>query len=234
MADAIKNQRAQVKGKVTKYVRKLKSSSQLGATSEKINKEASKLEELFDNLNDLHLEYEEVSDEKDKEYLKTITEDYNSIMKLYYNSLKEADARDMVPLMSAIERSFKRIDAGITRLKEADDDHPDLYAIQVDRSGLRQDTEELLSNIQKASVSVDTRELGERTDRILARSDSVLRTLEIVIEKSEKIADQNSSEESDASAGAKDGVESEPVTETIDCGKTAEKDEDIPYVGTEE
>ena len=100
MADAIKNQRAQVKGKVTRHIRKLKSSMQLGATSEKINKEASELEELFDNLNDLHIEYEEASYEQDEEYLKNITEEYNSIMKLYYNSLREADAREMAIILA--------------------------------------------------------------------------------------------------------------------------------------
>ena len=138
--------------------------------------------------------------------MKTIAEDYDSNMKLYYNSLKEERevkiGQEMSPLNSALERCFNKIDAGVVRLNEvneADASSLDLYAVKVDRSGLQQDIQELLANIQKASLSVDTKEMGERADRILTRTDSVLRASEILMSKSEskrliKTSSQNSEE----------------------------------------
>jgi len=50
----LRNIELRLNRKVTKYLRKLKSSLQLGANIEKITKEADEKEEHFDNPNDLH------------------------------------------------------------------------------------------------------------------------------------------------------------------------------------
>ena len=49
MAEAIKEQRAVTKGKVTKYIRKLRSALQSGTNIEKVKEEANELEKHFDD-----------------------------------------------------------------------------------------------------------------------------------------------------------------------------------------
>ena len=54
------------------YIRKLRSALQSGANIEKVKEEANELEKHFDDLNDLHIDYEEKSGVEDPIYLESI------------------------------------------------------------------------------------------------------------------------------------------------------------------
>ena len=140
MAEAIKTQRAQTKKQVTRSVRKLKSALQLGADTDKIVKEANDLEDCFGILNDLHMEYEEMTGIEDQSYLEKITEDYNNSMKLYYNAIKEEKEikikRETAPLMASIERGFNKIETGIESLNEVNAGSLDVHVVMVDKEDL--------------------------------------------------------------------------------------------------
>ena len=133
MAEAIKEQRAVTKGKVTKYMRKLRSALQSGANIEKVREEANELEKHFDDLNDLHIDYEEKSGVEDSIYLESISEEYNCTMKLYYNALREEreikTRRENAPLITSIERGFKSVESGIEMLDKVDTSNFDLDAV---------------------------------------------------------------------------------------------------------
>ena len=140
MEDTIKEERAKAKRRVTKGIRKLKSALMLGATSEILSKESLELENSFDDLNELHLDYEEATGIKDGDYLVSITEEFNSTMKLYYISLKEEEnikiKKEIAPLLTSIERGFNRIELGLKRLDEVDATNLKIDVINNDKNVL--------------------------------------------------------------------------------------------------
>ena len=187
MAEAIKDQRAQVKKKLTSSLRKLNSALQLGATSDIVAKEANDVEDHFSKLNDVHMDYEEITDTVDENYLQEITEKYNHSMRLYYNSIKEEKEikikRELAPLLASIERGFTKIEAGIENLNKVDASDLDIHVVIVDKESLERNTQELLDNIQKVSLSLETKDIGQRADTLLVRVDSVLRKCEILLKR---------------------------------------------------
>ena len=187
MAEAIKDQRAQIKKKLTSSLGKLKSALQLGATSDIVAKKANDVEDYFSKLNDVHMDYEEITDTVDENYLQEITEKYNHSMRLYYNSIKEEKEikirRELAPLLASIERGFTKIEAGIENLNKVDASDLDIHAVIVDKESLERNAQELLDNIQKVSLSLETKEIGQRADTLLVRVDSVLRKCEILLKR---------------------------------------------------
>ena len=95
MEEEVKKSRTYSKRKVTNIVRKLKASLQYGAESEKIVIEVNYLEDNYDEMCSLHMEYEDLT-EVDNEYLNEISSSYQNVLKEYYNSIKE---RKMIETM---------------------------------------------------------------------------------------------------------------------------------------
>ena len=190
---ALKDNRARVKGRVTKSINKLSSLLRLGAPSEKVSMEADGLEEKFDQLHDSHLEVVAATGSPDDTYLVEITNEYDAAMKAYFLSLaqeKEVKARKEVsPLISRIERDFNKVESGIVRLRDIDVNDIaklDITALQVDKNCLELDVQSLLNGIQKVSVHIETGEMSARADKLLNQTDSVLRTAGIAISKAER------------------------------------------------
>ena len=189
MAEEIKSQRSVAKRKVTTCLRKLNSSLQLGAASSKLSVEASNPEDHFDQLNDLHLDYEEITETEDKNYLTAITEEFNSCMKSYYLSIKEEkkieNQREASPMLACIERGFAKMELNLERLKNVNTPDVNMHAIEVDKSILENDTQALLQDVQKVSKLMDASDLQSRLDLLLVRSDRVKRNVEIFIKEKE-------------------------------------------------
>ena len=88
MSEEIKANRAKVKRTVTNSIRKLKSSILFDADETTLKEHQKLLETQFDQLNILHLEYEDVSGLLDGEYLDEITQAYESVTNDFYKLLK--------------------------------------------------------------------------------------------------------------------------------------------------
>ena len=80
MDEEIKKARSITKRKVTNQIRKLKSSNRY-ETKDKIDKEADCLNVLFDELCSLHMEFEEITETEDNNYLEEITLSHENIFK---------------------------------------------------------------------------------------------------------------------------------------------------------
>ena len=193
---AIKVERAQAKKRFTSGLRKLNSSLQLGADIDKISKEGNDLEECYGKLCDLHSDYEEVSNTDDSEYLKTVTDEFNTTMKSYYNALKQEreikTRRENAPLITSVERGFKSVESSIEILDKVDISNFDLHTVIVDKESLEKNMLEMFNNMKKVSISLDTKELEGRADALATRANSVLRKCEIMVRKATVSLDRRS------------------------------------------
>ena len=84
--DELKKSRSSGKRSVNKLIRKLKAALQYG--DENTSKLKEELEEEYDNLCDLDMQISEL-EKTDSNYLDDISNSYDDIIKLFYNSVKE-------------------------------------------------------------------------------------------------------------------------------------------------
>ncbi len=187
MEEEIKKSRSSTKRKLTNLIRKLSTSLQYGADQGKIEKEANLLEEGFDELCSLHMEYEEVTDSEDSEYLNEITNSYNNVMKSYYNSIKEDKKieclKQSLPLTESVDRLVKRITLNLERLETTSTTDYDIHALEVDKESLERDMQTIVKYVNELSSLVDASEKQNLIDVLSTRADKIMRTVEIMIRK---------------------------------------------------
>ena len=86
MAEDLKPSGSTAKGRVSNYIRKLKSALQYGESN--VSEVKVKLDDAYDNLCDIDLQISEI-EEIESTYLNEITKAYEDALKLYFDSIKE-------------------------------------------------------------------------------------------------------------------------------------------------
>ena len=189
--DELKASRSKKKGRVTALIGKLTAALQYGDATYKAIK--SSLEEEFECLTDLDVQISEL-EEVDSTYLATITTSYETVIKQFYDSLKQdkdiENKKRANNLQKIVDRSMLKIQSIIERaqpvlsIRPSDLGPEDIVQLEVDTPMLLDEVNSLLENVSTLGELTDTSELETKVDKVVAKSEQLNRDANVLIKLS--------------------------------------------------
>ena len=188
----LKDLRSQAKRKVTVLIRKLTSSLQYGDL--KVNSVKEELEKEFDILFDLNLQVDEMETEE-SDYLNEISQSYDNVIKLYFNSLKETESikkeKESSVVKHQVERNLKELSVVFDRLSEKITKDfslatkVDLVEVEEDKAILPPVLDKLLSDCASLGLLVeDMAGMESKVDEAVSQANKLIRDANIFLKLS--------------------------------------------------
>ena len=182
MAEDLKPSRSTAKGRVSNYIRKLKSALQYGESN--VSEVKVKLDDAYDNLCDIDLQISEI-EEIESTYLNEITKAYEDALKLYFDSIKEDEKiknkiiendkkKNIERYVIEINSIKDRIHANIT-IEVSKCDKTQRIEIEEDQSLLSSKLESLLKEVSDLNKINEDKEIETKTNEIILSSNKLIR-----------------------------------------------------------
>ena len=189
--DELKASRSKKRGRVTALIRKLTAALQYGDTTYQAIK--SSLEEEFECLTDLDVQISEL-EKVDSTYLATITTSYETVIKQFYDSLKQdkdiENKKRANNLQKIVDRTMLKIQTIIERaqpvlsIRPSDLGPEDIVQLEVDTPMLLDEVNSLLENVSTLGELTDTSELETKVDKVVAKSEQLNRDANVLLKLS--------------------------------------------------
>ena len=142
--EAFKDKRKNAKRKFSLALRKLDGSLVTGLDVVSMKPQASSLEQAYEDLLCVHLEYMDAYPKPDDTYMNEIDEKFNSTLKKYNHSCKTYNDIEMqkqaTPLLRTVSLGFKKLDESLNCMEtELDKDILDVDSIIVSKQYIESD-----------------------------------------------------------------------------------------------
>ena len=201
MADEIKDNRAKAKRAVTNGIRKLKSMIFLDREEIELKQQEKTLESLFDELNMLHLEYEDFTGEQDGEYLNEITQIYDSTMRECSGTIMANDkirqTQEIEVIKKRVEKHFSRLTVCLNNIQDnSQSDVSDIHTLEEDEKTANTILGKVSEDIEKLSHFSEFKENEYFQTEMSKMSDTIFeacRSAKIQARKSSSTNLQNTS-----------------------------------------
>ena len=191
-ADTLKQACALAKRSVTCAARKLLTSAKLGADTSILRNQAEALETAYDKFHLCHLEYCDVVNQEDYDYLEHASTEYMEARTAFQTALCASEniaiERKATPLRKAFQRSTARLNSVLDRMEGILADSS--VASSDDINDLRQDKDEvdsllhsILEDLSKLNAVVLSDKEEDLADAIVIRTDQAKRKANLAIRK---------------------------------------------------
>ena len=187
--EEFKDKRKAAKRKFTLALRKLDGSLSLGVDTDILKNQVDALEETYDNLLSVHLEYLDAYPQEDDMYMNEVDEKYKLSFKGYRDSCKSHDEiekkKQAAPLLKAVDLEFKKLNDIIKAMEEdLAKDEIDVDSLTVSKQYVECGMNELVNKMSELSLLVDTSAQEEQLSELVSRTEQTKRKADVKVRKS--------------------------------------------------